>query len=67
LPCSILVVVVAAVAAALGLCPDIGFALPLFHLGNCGVPGVTLHSLGALVRQAKERRNILDVVGGELL
>jgi hypothetical protein len=31
------------------------------------VPGVDLRSLGALVSQAEERRNILDVVGGELL
>jgi hypothetical protein len=28
---------------------------------------VALCSLGALVRQAEERRNILDIVGGELL
>jgi hypothetical protein len=28
---------------------------------------VALCSLGALVRQVKERRNILDIVGGELL
>jgi hypothetical protein len=32
-----------------------------------GVLGVTLHHLGTLVRQAEERINILDVVGGELL
>jgi hypothetical protein len=31
------------------------------------VPGAALRSLGALVNQAEERRNILDVVGGELL
>jgi hypothetical protein len=31
------------------------------------VPGVALRSLGTLVSQAEERRNILDVVGGELL
>jgi hypothetical protein len=28
---------------------------------------MALRSLGTLVRQAKERRNILDVMGGELL
>jgi hypothetical protein len=31
------------------------------------VLGAALHSLGALVCQDKECRNILDVVGGELL
>jgi hypothetical protein len=36
-------------------------------MGDWGVPGAALRSLGALVRQAEERRHILDVVGGELL
>jgi hypothetical protein len=31
------------------------------------VPGTALRSLGALVSQAEERRNILDIMGGELL
>jgi hypothetical protein len=61
------VVVAVAATAALGLCPDIGLALPLRLLGNWGVPGASLCSLGALVRQAEERGNILDVVGGKLL
>jgi hypothetical protein len=63
---SLLLVVVAA-ATALGLGPGVGLALPLYSLGGWGVPGMALRSLGALVRQAKERRHILDVVGGELL
>jgi hypothetical protein len=36
-------------------------------LGSWGVPSTTLYSLDTLVRQAKECRDILDVVGGELL
>jgi hypothetical protein len=56
-----------AVATALGLCPHVGLALPHCHLGDWGVPGMALRSLEAHVRQAEERRNILDVVGGELL
>jgi hypothetical protein len=31
------------------------------------VPGAALYSLATLVHQAEERRDILDVVGGELL
>jgi hypothetical protein len=31
------------------------------------VPGAALRYLGALIHQAEERRNILDVVGGNLL
>jgi hypothetical protein len=61
------VVVVVAVAATLGPCPGIGLALPLHRLGNWGVPGAALYSLATLVHQAEERRDILDVVGGELL
>jgi hypothetical protein len=53
--------------ATLGLCPSVGLALSLRRLGDWGVPGAALRSLGALVRQAEERRNILDVLGGELL
>jgi hypothetical protein len=64
---SLLLLVVVAIDAALGLCPSIGLAPPLRHLGDWGVPGVALWSLGALVHQAEERRDILDVVGGELL
>jgi hypothetical protein len=64
---SLLLVVAVAVVAALGLCPDVGLALPLCRLGDWGVPGMTLHSLGTLVCHVEERRNILDVVGGELL
>jgi hypothetical protein len=63
----LVVVAAAAVAAALGLGPSVGLALPLCRLGDWRVPGAALHSLGALVRQAEERKNILDVVGGELL
>jgi hypothetical protein len=63
----LLFIVVVAIIAALGPYPGIGLALPLQRLGDWGVPGATLHSLGVLVRQAKERRNILDVVGGEFL
>jgi hypothetical protein len=63
----LLVVVAIAIATALGLGPDAGLALPLYHLGSWGVPVVAFHSLGALVRQAEERKHILDVVGGELL
>jgi hypothetical protein len=37
------------------------------RLGDWGVPGMALYRLGALVRQAEEHRDILDVVGGELL
>jgi hypothetical protein len=61
------VVVVVAIATALGLCLGVRLALPLRHLGEWGVSGVALRCLGALIRQAEERRNILDVVGGELL
>jgi hypothetical protein len=63
----LLFVFVAAVAAAMGLCLSVGLALSLHHLGNWGVSGATLRNLGTLVRQAEARRNILDVVGGELL
>jgi hypothetical protein len=63
----LLVVVVITVATALGLCPGVGLALPLCHLGDWGVPSTTLCSLGALVHQAEERGDILNVVGGELL
>jgi hypothetical protein len=63
----LLVVVVVAVAAALGLHPSVVHALSLCCLGDWGVPGTTLRSLGALARLAEERRNILDVVDGELL
>jgi hypothetical protein len=59
--------VVVAVAVALDLGPSTGLALPFYCLGGWGVPDVTLCSLGALASQAEERRNILDVVGGELL
>jgi hypothetical protein len=64
---SLLIITVVVIVAALGLCPGVGLALPLHHLGDWGVPGMALCSLGALVHQAKERRDILDVVGGELL
>jgi hypothetical protein len=65
---SIVVVAVAlAVASTLGRSPGIGLALSLHLLCDWGMPRAALHCLGALVRQAKERRNILDVVGGELL
>jgi hypothetical protein len=66
-PLVVIVVVAVAVAAALGLCPSVELALPLCHLGDWGVPGTTFCSLGALVRQDEERRDILDVMGGELL
>jgi hypothetical protein len=36
-------------------------------VGDWGVPGAAFPSLGALIRQAEERRHILDVVGGEFL
>jgi hypothetical protein len=55
------------VVAAQGLCPGVGLALPLCHLDDWGVLGTTLYSLGALVHQAEERRDILDVVGHEVL
>jgi hypothetical protein len=64
---SLLLLFVVAVAAALGRRSSVGLALPLHCLGDWGVPGVVHRSLGALVRQAKECRNIWDVVGGELL
>jgi hypothetical protein len=64
---SILLLLVIAVAAALGLGLGTRLALPLCCLSGWGVPGAALRSLGALVRQAEERRNILDVVGGEPL
>jgi hypothetical protein len=48
-------VTVVAVAAALGLCPSIGLALTICHLGDWGVLGAALHHLGALVRQAEEQ------------
>jgi hypothetical protein len=64
----VLVVAVAlAVVATLCLSPSIGLALSLRRLGDWGVSGATLRRLGALVRQDEERRNILDVVGGEFL
>jgi hypothetical protein len=64
---SLLLLFVVVVATALGLCPGIGLALPLRHLGDYGVLGVALRNLGALVRQDEKRRNILDVMGGKLL
>jgi hypothetical protein len=63
----LLFVFVAVVAAAMGLCLIIGLALSLHHLGDWGVSDAALRNLGTLVRQAEARRNILDVVGGELL
>jgi hypothetical protein len=62
-----LLLVVVAVATALGLSLGAGLALPFCRLEGWGVLGAALRSLGALVNQAEERRNILDVVGGELL
>jgi hypothetical protein len=66
---SLLLVVVVAIAIATtwGIGPGARRALPLYCLGGWGVPGATFRSPGALVRQAEERRHILDVVGGELL
>jgi hypothetical protein len=63
----LLLLVVVVAAAALGLCPGIGLALPFRHLGDWGVLGTTLYSLGALVHQAEEHKDILDVMSGELL
>jgi hypothetical protein len=63
----IIIIIVVVVAAALGMCPGVGLALPFRRLGDWGVLGVALCSLGALVCQAEERRDILDVMGGELL
>jgi hypothetical protein len=63
----LLLFVVVVVAAALGLRAGVGLALPLCRLGDWGVPNTALCSLGAFVRQAEEGRDILDVVGGELL
>jgi hypothetical protein len=66
---NLLVVVVVAVAIATiwGLGPGARRALPLCHLGGWGVSGTAFRGPGALVRQAKERGHILDVVGGKLL
>jgi hypothetical protein len=61
------VVGIVAIAAALGMCASIGLALLLHLLGNWGVPSMTLCSPGALVCQAEKHRDILDVMGGELL
>jgi hypothetical protein len=58
---------VVASVAALDLSPGTGLALPFCRLGGWGVSGAALHSLGALVSQAEEHRNTLDVMGGELL
>jgi hypothetical protein len=55
------------VAATLGLSPSTGLTLPPCYLGDWGVPGVALRSLGTVVRQAEEHRNILNVMGGEFL
>jgi hypothetical protein len=63
----LLFVAVVAVAATLGLCPDVGLALSLHRLGDWGVPGAALHNFGTLIHQAEEYRNIFDVMGGELL
>jgi hypothetical protein len=63
----LLIVVVIAVTAALGLCAGVGLALLLHCLGGWGVPSMALCSPDALVHQAKEHRDILVVVGGELL
>jgi hypothetical protein len=46
-------VAVVAVAATLGLCPGVGLALSLLHLGGWGVSGAALRSLDAFVRQAE--------------
>jgi hypothetical protein len=63
----LLLLLVVVVATALGLSPGVGLALPLHRLGDWGVPGVALCSLGIPILQAKERRDILDVMGGKLL
>jgi hypothetical protein len=55
------------VAAALSRGTGIGFALLLHGRGSRGVSSTALYSPGALVRQAEERRVILDVMGDELL
>jgi hypothetical protein len=47
--------------------PALGLLSPLRRLGDWGVPGAALCSLGALVHQVEERRDILDVMGGEFL
>jgi hypothetical protein len=47
--------------------PALGLLSPFATWGGWGVPGTTLCSLGALVRQAEERGHILDAVDGELL
>jgi hypothetical protein len=64
----LLLLATVAIANTWGLGPSAGRgALPLCRLGGWGVPGAAFRSPGALVRQAEERRHILDVVGGELL
>jgi hypothetical protein len=45
----------------------VGLALLLACWGSRGVLHTALGGLGALVYQAEERRDILDVVGGMLL
>jgi hypothetical protein len=64
---SLLLFIVVAIAATLGLGPSAGLALPLCHMGGWGVPGVALRSLGTLVCQTEERGHILYIMGGELL
>jgi hypothetical protein len=49
------------------MCAGIGLALLLHHLGSWGVPSMALCIPGALFCQDEERRDILDVVGGELV
>jgi hypothetical protein len=62
-----LLIIIIFVATALSRDTDIGLALLLHRQGGWGLPSMTLCGPGTLAHQAEERRDILDVMGGELL
>jgi hypothetical protein len=63
----VVVVIIAVVAAALSCGSCIGFVILACLRGTCGVPCTTFCGPSALVRQAEELCDILDVMCGKLL
>jgi hypothetical protein len=63
----VVVVIIAVVAAALSCGSCIGFVILACLRGRCGVPCTTFCGPSALVRQAEELCDILDVMCGKLL
>jgi hypothetical protein len=63
----LLLILVVIVAATLSSSSRLGLALLACLRGRRGVPGLALCGRSALVRQAEELSNILDVVRGKVL